>query len=904
MKINSTPINFRKIFILLSLFLYGTIFSQVDLSGITLNFRNANKTILVNNGSNGSSVGSVHKYSNLVTKGALVIYGKLTITGMTNGMTIATFDDDASNIERFQPQLTNPNSNTGLVTYKLELFDTSTNLPVSIQNFSLGGVDLDGSATNKREIYQIEGFSNYQLDSSTLLTISTIGTKTQISGRTTELTGISFDATASFIANYLVPTNTIVFSMGAIGDMSSRQYSLQIGIPTGSFPNPVYNIDALNDVSPLIINGALGGIAFTNILSNDKLINSSNPNGIPVVLNDLNLSFVSASHPNISLNGTNVTVGPNTPAGDYTLRYKICQKSLPNNCDEADVIIKVGLLTLNVAPNQIKCFGEKGSVVLTTTGGNAPYTFSGAATTNLLPGNYSYTVTDANNWTDTKSVTISQPTAALFASVGSVQNVNCRGAATGSATASATGGTATYSYSWNTTPVQTSSTATGLAAGTYTITVTDSKGCTDTEQVTIGQPATALALAVSAKTDASCFGSSTGSVTAGAVSGAVGAVTYTWKNAAGTVVGSSASVSNLPAGTYTLTVTDTCSSQSNSVTIGQPATALVLAVSAKTDASCFGSSTGSVTAGAVSGAVGAVTYSWKNAAGTVVGSSASVSNLPAGIYTLTVADTCSSQSNSVTIGQPAAFVSATAIIVNNNNCAGCSNGSIDVTVTGGTTPYSYSWTNGAFTEDISNLPNGSYGIEITDKKGCKANYVYMISESGISITKDGTYVDINNDGVTNAGDVVSYNFIIKNTGNVSLTNVTVTDNNATITGGPIASLAVGATDATTFSGTHIITQADINTAYVYNIATVSGKDPDDKSVTDISTDPTPCTSCPKDPECTDCTITELNQSPSINITKDGTYVDTNNDGVTNAGDVVSYNFVINNTGNVPLTNVT
>ncbi|WP_220762313.1 hypothetical protein, partial [Flavobacterium sp. UMI-01] len=68
-----------------------------------------------------------------------------------------------------------------------------------------------------------------------------------------------------------------------------------------------------------------------------------------------------------------------------------------------------------------------------------------------------------------------------------------------------------------------------------------------------------------------------------------------------------------------------------------------------------------------------------------------------------------------------------------------------------------------------------------------------------SITKDGTYVDSNNDGKTNVGDVVSYVFVVKNTGNVTLTNVTVTDNNAVVSGGPIASLAVGATDTTTFT---------------------------------------------------------------------------------------------------------
>ncbi|MGL3002164.1 hypothetical protein ACSVH9_16360, partial [Flavobacterium sp. RSSB_23] len=151
-----------------------------------------------------------------------------------------------------------------------------------------------------------------------------------------------------------------------------------------------------------------------------------------------------------------------------------------------------------------------------------------------------------------------------------------------------------------------------LPAGTYTVTVSDSCS-SESNSVTIGQPEAALALGASSKTDASCFGASTGSVTAGAVTGAVGTVTYSWKNASNTVVGTTATVDNLPAGTYTVTVSDSCSSESNSVTVGQPEAALALGASSKTDASCFGASTGSVTAGAVTGAVGTVTYSWKNA---------------------------------------------------------------------------------------------------------------------------------------------------------------------------------------------------------------------------------------------------------------------------------------------------
>ncbi|MFL9832391.1 gliding motility-associated C-terminal domain-containing protein, partial [Flavobacterium sp. ST-87] len=284
--------------------------------------------------------------------------------------------------------------------------------------------------------------------------------------------------------------------------------------------------------------------------------------------------------------------------------------------------------------------------------------------------------------------------------------------------------------------------------------------------------------------------------------------------------------------------------------------------------------------------------------------------LVAGTYTLTATAPGGNQGQNctattqVTITQPTAPISANAVITNNNNCVGCSNGSIDITAEGGTAPYTFTWSNGATTEDISSLPKGTYNVEIKDTNGCTANYTYNINESGIEILKDAVYEDTNQDGITNVGDNIVYNFVVKNTGNVTITNIIVTDNKATVTGGPIASLDSGASDATTFIGIHAITQDDINKGIYYNIALANAKDNENITVNNNSSDPTPCTSCPKDPECPDCTITELNQIPSITITKDGSYVDTNQDGITNVGDVVSYNFIVKNTGNVTLTNIT
>ncbi|WP_284653683.1 T9SS type A sorting domain-containing protein [Flavobacterium terrisoli] len=92
-------------------------------------------------------------------------------------------------------------------------------------------------------------------------------------------------------------------------------------------------IDAVNDTSQPI-NGFTGG-TFTNVLANDTL------NGQPVIPAQVNTTFVSSTHPGITLNGTNVQVAAGTPAGSYTLTYRICEINNPSNCDQAVVTVNV-----------------------------------------------------------------------------------------------------------------------------------------------------------------------------------------------------------------------------------------------------------------------------------------------------------------------------------------------------------------------------------------------------------------------------------------------------------------------------------------------------------------------------------------------------------------------------------
>ncbi|WP_308130493.1 gliding motility-associated C-terminal domain-containing protein, partial [uncultured Flavobacterium sp.] len=172
--------------------------------------------------------------------------------------------------------------------------------------------------------------------------------------------------------------------------------------------------------------------------------------------------------------------------------------------------------------------------------------------------------------------------------------------------------------------------------------------------------------------------------------------------------------------------------------------------------------------------------------------------------------------------------------------------------------------------------------------------------------KEGVYQDANNDGIVNAGDVIQYSFTVRNTGNVTVTNISVTDPIVAVSGGPIASLAPQVTDSTTFTATYTISQADIELGAVYNLALAEGTDPSGNPIDVESQDPSPLD--PNDPlyepTCPDCTVTIIEQNPAIALIKTATFNDSNNNGIAEVGETITYNFTVTNTGNVSLSDVT
>src|SRR5690625_3486226 len=183
-------------------------------------------------------------------------------------------------------------------------------------------------------------------------------------------------------------------------------------------------------------------------------------------------------------------------------------------------------------------------------------------------------------------------------------------------------------------------------------------------------------------------------------------------------------------------------------------------------------------------------------------------------------------------------------------------------------------------------------------------FTELDQDPSVELLKSGVYVDANEDGTVNPGDEIEYTFTVTNSGNVPLTDVVINDARIGAEDLFVADEMIpGAEETVVF--TYTITQEDINDGGVWNIATVTGDDPSGDPVEDDSEDPEPLDpSDPNyDPDCPDCTFTELDQDPSVELLKSGVYVDANEDGTVNPGDEIEYTFTVTNSGNVPLTDV-
>jgi gliding motility-associated-like protein len=399
-------------------------------------------------------------------------------------------------------------------------------------------------------------------------------------------------------------------------------------------------------------------------------------------------------------------------------------------------------LVVNITgTTDVTCFGANdGTATAVASGGTGPLDYSWNTNpvqntdiaTGLGAGTFTVTVTDAANCSVTADATINEGPQ-LTLNLTNTINVTCNGLSNGSLIVDFNGGTGAINYSWDTNPVQNTATAINLPAGTYTVTATDANNCIATLTASVTEPPLLTASANS--TDIICFGGNNGTLSGVPGGGTLPYTSQGWNTVPPTV---GANAINVPAGTYTYTVTDAngCVATANATVVEPPEIILSTSV---IDVNCPNASTGSATVNIVSGAVGAVNIQWNT---NPVQNTGTAQNLPAGNYSVLVTDAngCTANANVTltTLSLPFQFTAAITDVV----CGGDQNGAINLNITQGSGPYQFAWVpNNATTQNIANLSGGNYSVVVTDINGCQWPSSFLVNEPPV-LTVNPTVVDL------------------------------------------------------------------------------------------------------------------------------------------------------------------
>ena len=487
-------------------------------------------------------------------------------------------------------------------------------------------------------------------------------------------------------------------------------------------------------------------------------------------------------------NGASAEDLANIGSGTYTLTVTDANSCSVNNSFSIinDVSNCSAYCYLNISTNQVSdesCGDETGSIDITVLDATSPYIVSwdnGSTTddiSSLSAGTYTVTVLDANQCELIESFTVGNNAGTLEVSSSATSNENC-GNNDGTIDIVSAGGTSPYSYVWSN--GATTEDVTGLVAGTYDVIINDNAGCTITEVFTVGNNVGTMSESAGVSSEICGNGGGTINLT---VTGGVTPYSYSWSNGS-----TNEDQTLLSAGTYSVTITDGVGCTLNSVdyTVTNSPTDLTILSIDITNENC-NDGAGAIDINVINGTL-PYTYTWSNSDVTE-----DLSGLTAGVYSGVIVDNngCQVETGDQTVFNQGGSLSVTTISITDEVC-GDATGQIDVDVTGGTTPYTFSWDNGATTEDITGLATGAYMITVTDAAGCATSYTESIQDvsPGFNVAVASTTDEVCSDGsgsidISTTGGANPISYVWNNgatTEDISFLNagsysVVVTDNN-------------------------------------------------------------------------------------------------------------------------------
>jgi len=419
-------------------------------------------------------------------------------------------------------------------------------------------------------------------------------------------------------------------------------------------------------------------------------------------------------------NGSNNNTISNLAPGNYTLTLKDNYGCTFINSYQITEPVALSV-TVNTT-DETYYLTNDGTATINVLGGVFPYTYSwsngdtNSSITNLSPGNYSVNVVDATGCPFTESITIQAIECNTLTATISKTDQTYYQTNNGTATVNALGSVAPYTYSWSN--GGTNSSINNLSPDSYSVNILSATGCSLSESISIETVDCSVLTASVTKTDQTYYQINDGTAIVN-VLGGVAPYTYSWSNGA-----NSASLNNLVPGNYSIDVIDAIGCPVSETFAIDPIFCNALSVDVSvTNETCQGQGDGLLIIRNISNGTAPYSMLWSTGiTGTVA------NNLATGNYQLTVTDVngCPFQ-NSYQIGSDIDIQAS--FNISNVSSANLNDGLIEAFPSGGSTPYTFQWSTGTSTQNLSSIGEGVYSVTITDVNGCSRFFDQLIIDN-------------------------------------------------------------------------------------------------------------------------------------------------------------------------------